>query len=182
MAEIRQLMLSEDVTESSVKEIILKIREWNKQDDEQEEKLKKYERPVIELLINTYGGEIFAGNALISAITTSKTKVHTICIGHAKSMGFSILISGHKRFAHSMDSIMYHQLSHGVRDTLKQMEWTVEEDKIVQRGLNKFIIKKTNITKKQLKSYNDKNKNWYMTAKQALKLGVIDEIIKKGEK
>jgi len=178
MAEIRQLILSEDVTEKSVKDIILKIREWNKKDEEEDSKLKKYERPIIELLINTDGGDLYSCNALIGAITSSKTPVHTICIGHAMSAGFEILISGHKRFAHQMDWLMYHQLSHGVKNTLKQMEWVVEEDKRIQKVAEDFIVSRTKITKQQLKEYNDKNKDWLMDSKEALKLGVIDEIIK----
>jgi ATP-dependent protease ClpP protease subunit len=72
---------------------------------------------------------------------------------------------------------MYHQVSSGAIGKVKDMEDDVIEAKRLQKFIEDHTLSTTKLTPKDLeKCYNEK-KDWYMTAKQALKYGVIDQIV-----
>jgi len=177
MAELRKIMLSKRIEQEMIGEAIEKIIEWNHKDDQEEEKLKKYERPVIKIFVNTYGGSTYDANGLCSIIENSKTPIHTIVLGKAMSAGFWITMFGHKRFAYKHSTLLYHQLRGGVDGDKTRMEDYIDVSKELQIRLDDMVLDKTNIKKNQLDEYNRMRKDWYMTPQQALKLGVIDEII-----
>ena len=77
----RELLLSDSISQGSVKTIIENIFEINEDDREKEEIYKNWERKPIKLFINSYGGCVYDGLALIDVIKRSKTPVHTICVG-----------------------------------------------------------------------------------------------------
>lgn len=85
--------------------------------------------------------------------------------------------------AYENTTLMYHQLSWGsgfgkVRD-IDEANTQVKKD---QEKLDKIILDNTKITKEQLENMNERKKDWFMDVKEALKLGVIDEIIKSNKK
>ena len=94
----RDLLLSDRISQSTVKDIIKDIFEINFDDDEKEEIYKDWERKPIQLFINSYGGSVYDGLALIDVIKRSKTPVHTVCIGSCMSMALWVWLSGAKRF------------------------------------------------------------------------------------
>ena len=74
----RKLLLSEDITSSSVKDIIKEIMEINHDDDEKEAEYKDWERKPIKLFINSFGGSVYDGLSLVDIIKQSKTvRIHT---------------------------------------------------------------------------------------------------------
>jgi len=173
----RVLFLSGEVNEESTKEIIEKIREWNLFDDEKEGLLKEYNRPEIEILIDSFGGHYFSGMGVASVIASSRTPVHTICVGKAMSAGFIILIAGHRRSAYALSTVMYHQLSWGTYGKIEEMLDTVKEGLRMEETMEAFILYRTNIKPKKLKKINNAKKDWFMDTEKALKLGVVDEIL-----
>ena len=94
----RDLLLSDRISQGTVKDIIKDIFEINFDDDEKEEIYKDWERKPIQLFINSYGGSVYDGLALIDVIKRSKTPVHTVCIGSCMSMALWVWLSGAKRF------------------------------------------------------------------------------------
>jgi ATP-dependent protease ClpP protease subunit len=88
-----------------------------------------------------------------------------------------ILISGHKRFAYTNATPMYHQVSSGAHGKLKEMQEDMIEAERLQKMIESMTLKKTNITKKQLEKVYKAKEDWFMTAEEALKHGVIDEIL-----
>ena len=173
----RVLFLSGDIDEASTKEVIEKLREWNLFDDSKEALLKEYVRPEIELLIDSYGGHYYSAMGIASVIASSKTPVHTICVGKSMSAGFIILIAGHRRSAYALSTMMYHQLSGGVIGKLTEMVEKTEESLKMEEVMDAFVIYRTNIKPKKLKKINKAKKDWFMDTEKALKLGVIDEIL-----
>jgi ATP-dependent Clp protease protease subunit len=107
----------------------------------------------------------------------SKVPVHTIATGAAMSCGFTILMYGHERFAYEHAVPMYHQISGGAWGETQQMEEKVKQTKILQKKWEQMVISKTKITKTKLKEIRKTKFDWYMTAKDALKYGVVDHII-----
>ena len=90
----RDLLLSDRISQGTVKDIIKDIFEINFDDDEKEEIYKDWERKPIQLFINSYGGSVYDGLALIDVIKRSKTPVHTVCIGSCMSMALWIWLAG----------------------------------------------------------------------------------------
>ena len=136
-----------------------------------------YEPQPIKLYIDSYGGSVYNCFGLLGHMENSKTPIHTIATGAAMSCGFIILIHGHKRFAFKEATPLYHQVSTGFWGKVQDMEEDVEETKRLQKRIEDMTIKKTKITKAKLKEIKERKIDWFMTAKEALDLGVIDEIV-----
>jgi ATP-dependent Clp protease protease subunit len=173
----RDLMISENITQSSVKVIIEQILEINRHDDKEEEEKKKYEREPIKLYVNTYGGSVYDGFALVAAIEKSKTPVHTVCLGKAMSMGFMIMVAGHKRFVHPLATLMYHQISTVVWDKLEGIKQEIEECERLEKLYDGFVLSHTKLRQKELDEVKKMKKEWYIDANDALKLEIVDEIL-----
>lgn len=107
----RDLLLSDRISQGTVKDIIKDIFEINFDDDEKEEIYKDWERKPIQLFINSYGGSVYDGLALIDVIKRSKTPVHTVCIGSCMSMALWVWLSGAKRFVGKSATLMFHDVS-----------------------------------------------------------------------
>lgn len=174
----RTLLLGERVSQKSVSDLIKSIHSINRDDEEKVKELKKFKRKPIQLMLNTYGGSVYDGLALISAIELSETPVHITVIGSAMSMGLFILASGEKRMASKHATIMYHQLSGIAWDKLEGIKDNVKEWKRIEKVCEKILFKNTSIMKEHLAPYKKRKKEWFITPKEALKLGIIDEIIK----
>lgn len=117
--------------------------------------------------------------AICDQIKCSETPVWIYASGEACSAGFLILVCGDRRMAYENASIMYHQLSwRSDYDKVRTIDEHNEQVKKDQEKLEKFVLDNTKITKDQLEHINERKQDWWMDAKEALKLGVIDEIIK----
>jgi len=177
----RNLFFTSQVDQDSISKLtqdIIKI--W-----EHDEQLKKvydlhditYEPKPIKIYIDSYGGLVYQCFGLLSVMERCETPIHTIVTGAAMSCGFMMLISGHKRFAHRLSTPLYHQVSSGAWGKLKDMEEDVQETKRLQKLLEQETLAKTNIGAKKLKEVYEKKVDWFMSADEALKLGVVDEIL-----
>ena len=177
----RTLYLPEQVNQESMNKLTKSIIEINKSDAY----LKKlyaindidYVPKPIEIYIDSYGGAVYQCMGLLGVMEKSETPVHTIVTGCAMSCGFMILISGHKRFGYKLSTPLYHQVSTGFRGKVQDMEESLEETKRLQKMIEKITLARTEIPKKRLKEVLKNKVDWYMTAKEALELGVIDGII-----
>lgn len=173
----RNLILGENVRQESVKTLIGNINAINTDDDLKQNEFNGFVREPINLIVNTYGGSIYDGLALMSAIELSKTPVHITCLGSAMSMGLPIVLSGHKRFAHRYSTFMYHQLSNAVWDKLEDVKQEVKEMERLEQLVDDIILKKTKITREQISKTKETRGEWYITSTEALELGIIDEIL-----
>jgi len=173
----RILILGEDVDQASVRDIIKSIYDINLDDEEREHVFVDYERLPIHLILNTYGGSVYDGLALIGAIELSETPIIVTCLGSAMSMGLFILSSGHYRRAHHLSTIMYHQLSMGSWDTLEGIAKDMQEGKRLEEVCDNLLFKRTKLKMKDLENFKNRKADWYMSAQEALKYGIIDEII-----
>ena len=178
----RNLYFNKQVDQESIGTLAQEIIEINDFDEYMEKYYALhdlvYVRKPIKIYIDSYGGYVYQCFGLISIMNSSKTPIHTIVTGCAMSCGFMILISGHKRFGYELSTPLYHQVSSGVIGKAKDIEEEFIEVKRLQDKLEEITLAKTNITAKQLEKIYKQKKDWYMTAEEALQLGVIDEIIK----
>ena len=173
----RDLILGENVTSCSVKDIIKSIMDINYDDDIKCKEFSNFERKPISLYINTYGGSVYDGFGLINIIKASTTPIYTYVVGEAMSMGLPILVSGARRFAYKYSTIMYHEMSTLMWDKLESIKQDLKEGERLQVILDSIILNNTQILKEKLDNIKERKIDWYISAEEALKLGIIDEII-----
>jgi len=179
----RNLFFTEQVDQASISKLTQSIIKINDHDTSLKNHYAlhniEYNPKPIKIYIDSYGGYVYQCFGLLSVMENSETEIHTIVTGCAMSCGFMMLISGHKRFAHKLSTPLYHQVSSAAWGKLKDMEEDVEETKRLQVMLEEITLRKTNISQKRLTEVFEKKFDWFMSAEEAKKLGVVDEIIKK---
>lgn len=157
-----------------VQEAILEISEY---DNAEELKYKTYERKVINLYINSPGGEVDSMFGLIDIILNSKTPIYTYNNGICASAGFKILLAGHKRFGRKHSKYLYHQLSSWCWDSFQSMKQKVSDLEITQNMIEDYVLSRTKFTREKLTEIRDKKIDYYFYSNEAKDLGCIDEII-----
>ena len=131
----------------------------------------------IQLYINSPGGVITSGMAIYDTLRYLKCEVSTLCIGMAASMGAFLLSAGAKgkRKALPHAEIMIHQPSGGARGQATDIEIQAEQILRVKKTMNQLLADHTGQPLRTIE--RDVERDHYMTADQALKYGLIDEII-----
>lgn len=130
----------------------------------------------INLYINSPGGSVTAGLAIYDTIQFIKSNVVTTCIGQAASMG-AILLAGGTGLRKALPNarIMIHQPSGGTQGQAVDIEIHAKEILRVRKNLNAILSAKTGRTLEEIE--NDSDRDRFMTADEAKKYGIIDEII-----
>lgn len=130
--------------------------------------------------ISSFGGSIYDGLSSISRIEKmieDGYEIISIIDAYAMSMGSAISQVCSKRYARRYTTILYHQPSSYAVGTLSEMRTQFNETQRLW-NLMKYITKKhTKMTEEYLESMFNNNKDVYITAEEALELGIIDEII-----
>lgn len=131
----------------------------------------------IHLYINSPGGSVTAGMAIYDTMNLVKAPVSTICVGMAASMGALLLSSGEKgkRFALPNSEIMIHQPLGGMRGQASDMIIHADWMKRTKEKLNNILSKNTG--KKLSVIEKDTDRDNFMSAEEAVKYGLIDQVI-----
>jgi ATP-dependent Clp protease protease subunit len=131
----------------------------------------------IKLYINSPGGTVYDGLAIYDTIQYIKPDVMTIGIGLQASMGSFLLSSGTKgkRVALPNSRIMIHQPSSGTQGKITDQEITLREGVYLKNRLNEILAKNTG--QKVSKIEKDMERDFWMSAEEAMKYGIIDEVI-----
>lgn len=131
----------------------------------------------IMLYINSPGGSVTAGMAIYDTMRYLKCEVSTLCIGMAASMGAFLLSAGAKgkRKALPHAEIMIHQPLGGARGQATDIQIQAEQILKIKKTLNELLAQNTGKPLKTIEK--DVERDHYMTAEEALKYGLIDEII-----
>ncbi len=167
----RIIFLSEDVNNVSASLVVAQLLFLESEDPEKE----------ISLYINSPGGSITDGMAIVDTINYIKCPVTTICVGMAASMGAVLLASGAKgkRFATPNAEILIHQplISGGLSGQTTEIKIHAEHMVRTREKLNKLLSERTGQSLETIE--RDTERDNYMTAEEALEYGLIDEILDK---
>lgn len=177
----RTLMLSDYVDGDSVKDLIHKIISYNMYDDHMEQMIHGYQRPAIVLIVNSFGGSVYDGFGLVSAIDMSATPVYTVALGSCMSMGFIIFAAGHVRLIHELSTLMYHEVSNMPYGKLTEIKESIYEMERLQMQYDMYIIQRSKITESVLDTVKQKKEDWYIDAHDAVKFGIADNLIEVGQ-
>ena len=159
----RIIMLSGEVNDQMANSVIAQLLFLDAQDSEKD----------IYLYINSPGGVITSGLAMLDTMNFIKSDVQTIAIGMAASMASVLLAGGTKgkRFALPNSTILIHQPSGGAQGQQTEIEIAAEEILKTRRKMNQILADATGQTIEQIKK--DTERDHYMSAQD----GLIDDIL-----
>lgn len=131
----------------------------------------------INLYINSPGGSITAGMAIFDTMQYIKSDVCTICIGMAASMGSFLLAAGTKgkRYALPNSEIMIHQPLGGFQGQVTDINIHAERMLKIKKNLNTILSERTGQNLETIEK--DVERDYFMTAEEAMKYGLIDQIM-----
>ncbi len=129
------------------------------------------------MYINSPGGVVTAGMAIYDTMQFIKTKVSTICLGQAASMGALLLAAGEagKRYALPNARIMIHQPLGGAQGQATDIEIQANEILRIKRSLNDILVKHTGQNLKKIEK--DTDRDFFLSAEESVKYGLIDEVL-----
>jgi ATP-dependent Clp protease protease subunit len=131
------------------------------------------------LYINSPGGSVTAGLAIYDTMQYIKPDVSTMCMGLAASMGAVLLAAGTegKRYALPNSRIMIHQPWGGVEGKALDIQTHAKEILNLRQVLNEILAKHTKQSIKKIEQ--DTERDYFMSSEEALKYGLIDEVLQK---
>ena len=131
----------------------------------------------IHMYINSPGGDVYSGLAIMDTMNYIKPDVSTISVGFSASMGAILLAAGAKgkRFALPNSKIMIHQPSSGFNGTVSDIEIDAREALNIKKHIENMMAEFTGRTVKKITS--DMDRDNYLSAEGARKYGLIDKVI-----
>ena len=163
----RIIFLGEEINSVSANLVVAQLLHLESQDAEKD----------ISLYINSPGGEVYSGLAILDTMNFIKPQVSTICVGMAASMAAVLLSAGAqgKRFCRSHSKVMIHQPSGGAQGQQTEIEIVAEEIKKTRRELNQILSDASGQPIEKVQA--DTERDNYLTAAEALDYGLIDRIV-----
>ena len=131
----------------------------------------------IYIYINSPGGSVTAGLAIYDTMQYIKPEVSTLCVGQAASMAAWLLAAGTKgkRFALPHARIMIHQPAGGVQGQASDIDIQAREMLRLREQMNNILVRHTGQSLKRIEK--DTDRDLFMTGKQAVEYGLVDEVI-----
>ena len=167
----RIIMLSEEVNDTTASLVVAQLLYLESQDPEKD----------INLYINSPGGSVTAGMAIVDTMNYIKCYVSTICIGMAASMGAFILSCGQKgkRYALPNSEVMIHQPLGGIGGHTQATDMKIHTDRILKMKdkLNRMLAENTGKPLETIQ--NDTERDNFMSAEEAREYGLIDKVVEK---
>jgi ATP-dependent Clp protease protease subunit len=132
----------------------------------------------ISMYINSPGGSVSAGLGIVDTMNHIKPDVKTVCVGIAASMGSVILSQGAKgkRGILPNAEVMIHQPWGGIQGQASDIEITARHILKTRERLNKMLAKASGKSLSQIEK--DTDRDFFMTAEESVKYGIVDEILK----
>ncbi|MBO6108737.1 MAG: ATP-dependent Clp endopeptidase proteolytic subunit ClpP [Eubacterium sp.] len=163
----RIIFLGDEVTDQTASLVVAQMLFLESEDPKKD----------IQFYINSPGGSVTAGMAIYDTMNYVKCDVSTICIGLAASMGAFLLSSGAKgkRYALPNAEVMIHQPSGGARGQATEIKIVAENILKTKDRLNRILAANTGQPVEKIAE--DTERDNFMDADEALKYGLIDEII-----
>lgn len=136
----------------------------------------------IELYIHSPGGSVSAGMAIYDAMQYVKCDIATTCVGQAASMGALLLAGGAKgkRFCLEHARVMIHQVSAGAQGTGTDMKIQLEEILRYKEMLNEILARHSGQPLEKVRE--DCERDYFMSAEEAKEYGLVDRVLKPGER
>ena len=135
----------------------------------------------VSIYLNSPGGSVYAGLGIYDTMQYIQSDVSTICTGMAASMAAVLLVAGEKgkRFALNHSRVMIHQPMGGIQGQASDIEITSREILKLKKEL--YTIISDHSGQPYDKVYADSDRDYWMTSQEALKYGMIDNVLTKSK-
>jgi ATP-dependent Clp protease protease subunit len=160
-----------EINSESANDIIQLIYDINDED------IGKTQVEPIKLIINSFGGEVYSGLALIDTIDNSSTPIYTICHGSAMSMALIVYSAGHQRYASKNATFMYHEAAYPIEGKVIHHKQELKEVERVDKICDNYLLSKTSFTQKQFNDVKKTQGEWYFNIEIAQQHGLVNEIL-----
>ena len=169
LLEDRIIFLGDEVNEQTANVIVAQLLHLANEDPTKD----------IQLYINSPGGSVYDGLAILDTMNFIKPDVATYGVGLQASFGAVLLAAGAKGKRHMLPNsrVMMHQPHGGSKGQITDQEISLREGMRLKELLIDIMAKATG--KKRDKVKNDMERDFWMNAEEALEYGIIDEVIKK---
>jgi len=169
LLEDRIIFLTGEVNDQSADLVIAQLLHLEGKDPDKD----------ISLYINSPGGSVSAGMGIYDTMNYIRCDVSTICVGMAASMGAFLLAAGAKgkRYSLPNSEVMIHQPLGGARGQASDIAIAAEHILKIKRRMNVILSKNTNQPISKIEK--DVDRDYYMSAEEALEYGLIDKIFSK---
>lgn len=166
----RSVILNKDVDTDIVEMVILPLLEFEKDDKEEP----------VKLILSTPGGSVSDGLILCNIIDNYKKPLEIYVYGYACSMGTIILCAGNKnhnvtKYCYPFSFGLFHAGYSAIEGEALSVEDRMEFNKKVDNSIRDYVVANTNITAEEYK--NNERRQWYLSAEEMKRLGLIDIII-----
>lgn len=168
LLEDRIIFLSGEITDEVANTVVAQLLFLESKDSKKD----------IHLYINSPGGSVSAGMAIYDTIQYISCDVSTICVGMAASMGAFLLACGTKgkRFCLPHSEVMIHQPLGGAQGQASDIIIVANHIQRIKKDMIEILADNTGKSKATVEK--DVDRDYYMTANEALSYGLIDKIIK----
>ena len=163
----RIIFLSEEVNDTTASLIVAQLLYLEAQDPDKD----------IQFYINSPGGSITSGMAIYDTMQYIKCDVSTICVGMCASMAAFLLSSGTKgkRIALPHSEVMIHQPSGGTQGQATDIQIQAQRILRMKKNLNEILAANTGKSVEQIE--RDCERDYFMSAQEALEYGIIDKVL-----
>lgn len=173
---MRNIYLFGEIDEMVAHDVVEKITNINQEDDEVEKEIESCKRPPINIIINSGGGSVYDGFAIIDAIRDSKSPIHTHAIGHCLSMALIIYLQGDYRSCGKYATFMNHESSLFLEGKVTGLKRDMDHLEFLDRMCEDIILDRTLIKRHQLEEWNNKLADQYLSSEVAYNYGICHEI------
>lgn len=165
----RIIIIGDEITDATASVVVAQLLFLESEDPDKD----------IYIYINSPGGSVTAGMAIFDTMNYIKPDVSTICVGLAASMGAFLLAAGAKgkRFALPNAEIMIHQPLGGAKGQASDVKIQAELLLKTRDKLNRILSENTGKPIETIEKDTDRDN--FMTAEEAMKYGLIDEVMKR---
>jgi ATP-dependent Clp protease protease subunit len=163
----RIIFLGTEIFDQVANSIVAQLLHLEREDPERD----------ISIYINSPGGEVHAGLAIMDAMHLNRCDVATYCVGVCASMATVLLSSGTpgKRYAMPNSTIHMHQVLGGAQGQASDIEIEAREAIRLNDKLRQILASNTGQDEERIR--RDADRNYYLTAQQAVEYGLVDEIL-----
>jgi ATP-dependent Clp protease protease subunit len=163
----RIIFLGTEIYDQVANSIVAQLLHLEREDPERD----------ISIYINSPGGEVHAGLAIMDAMDLNRCDIATYCVGVCASMATVLLSAGTqgKRYAMPNSTIHMHQVLGGAQGQASDIEIEAREAIRLNDKLRQILAKNTGQDEERIR--RDADRNYYLTAQQAVEYGLVDEIL-----
>lgn len=166
----REIWINDEINDALATEVIMQLKELDETSGD------------ITMIINSPGGSVTAGMAIVDAMLDCENDVVTVCTGMAASMGAVLLAQGTKgkRYITPNAEVMIHQpLLGGARGQASDIEVTANHLLKTKRKINRMLALSTGKPEEEVS--RDCDRDYYMDANEAVSYGIVDAIRSKSK-